>query len=295
MAFDRAAAKAAGYSDEEINAYLQANPEVEKKTPPPPQGSEDVPPPPSTVIPEIDRTNEVLGTIAAGSGGLLGEVAGLAKDLAVPAATAYGAYKLGKVADAAVNRMGQGPVSPVGSAQNPIGAQGGRPVPVSGAAAPESVPINRAPAPTAGAGAVAPEAQAAAQAARTAAPEAGGIMSKMAPYLQQAGKFLGPAARVAGPAGAVASAYEAAPYLQQAEIGPRAASGEVGRMARGANRMGLNMPTPAPLSAQEARNLLASGDERTINIYGGRAKLQAIANPNALNSGYAQELNRLGR
>jgi hypothetical protein len=55
------------------------------------------------------------------------------------------------------------------------------------------------------------------------------------------------------------------------------------------------MPTPAPLSAQEARNLLASGDERTINIYGGRAKLQAIANPNALNSGYAQELKRLGR
>jgi hypothetical protein len=48
-------------------------------------------------------------------------------------------------------------------------------------------------------------------------------------------------------------------------------------------------------SAQEAQNLLASGDERTINIYGGRQKLQQIANPNAFNSGYAQQLNSLGR
>jgi hypothetical protein len=147
-------------------------------------------------------------------------------------------------------------------------------------------------------GAVAPEAQAATQAARTAAPAAaqsGNIMSRVAPYLQAAGKVAAPVARVAGPAGAAITAYETYPYLQQAEVGARTASGEVGKMVRGANRMALNMPTPAPLSPQEARNLLASGDERTINIYGGRAKLQAIANPNALNSGYAQELNRLGR
>jgi len=283
MAFDRAAAKAAGYSDEEINAYLQANPEVAKETPLPSSGNEDVPPPPSTVIPEIDRTNEAFATMGLGAGGALGEVGGLAKDLAVPAAAAYGAYKLKQVADATVNRMGQGSVAPVGSPQNPIGGQSSptaRPVTVTGPAAPQNVPINRAPAvPTA-----APAAQ-----------SGGNIMSKMAPYLQAAGKFAAPVARVAGPAGAVASAYEAAPYLQQANVGARAASGEVGKMAKGASRVGLNMPTPAPLSPQEARNLLDSGDERTINIYGGRQKLMAIANPNAINSGYAQELKRLGR
>jgi hypothetical protein len=58
-----------------------------------------------------------------------------------------------------------------------------------------------------------------------------------------------------------------------------------------------NMPTGYTPTPQEARNLLDSGDERTINMYGGRLKLQGLASPgpNAFNSGFAQELNRLGR
>ena len=117
----------------------------------------------------------------------------------------------------------------------------------------------------------------------------------MAPYLQAAGKIAAPVARVAGPIGLGYSAAEAYPYLQQAEIGQRTKSGEVGQMVKAATKAALAMPTPAPLSPEEARNLLASGDERTINIYGGRQKLSAIANPNAINSGYARQLNILGR
>jgi hypothetical protein len=43
-----------------------------------------------------------------------------------------------------------------------------------------------------------------------------------------------------------------------------------------AQQMMLNRPTPAPLSPQEASNLLQSDDQRTINIYGGRAHLEAL-------------------
>lgn len=166
--------------------------------------------------------------------------------------------------------------------------------PVRVAPAPQAAPT----APAAGAGAVAPEAQAAAQAAKAAAPTAeaaGGILSKIAPYLQTAGRIAAPVARVAGPAGMVASAYEAAPYLKQADIGQRTKSGEVGQMVKSATKMALAMPTPAPLSPQEAKNLLDSGDERTINIYGGRQKLLQMTQPNAVNSGYARQLNILGR
>jgi len=331
MAFDRAAAKAAGYSDEEIEAYLQANPEVAKDTPPPPSGSEDRPPAPSTVIPDIDRTNEVLATGGAALAG--------AGEILPYAGAAYGAYKGSQYLNAGLEAIkGYGQRTAVNEFNTLMNnyskmnhdirqyQKAGQPVPqslldsqaklgqqieaaqsrISTTPAAEPAPAPKGPVKPAGvpaqaAGAVAPEVTAgaeAAQAARAAAPAAeaaGGIMSKVAPYLQAAGKVAAPVARVAGPVGMVASAYEAAPYLKEANVGPRTASGEVGRMVKGANRMALNMPTPAPLSAQEAKNLLDSGDERTINIYGGRQRLQQIANPNALNSGYAQQLNRLGR
>ena len=314
MAFDREAAKKAGYTDEEIDAYLRANPDVDKPASDATSINDIVNslPPPTTVVPEVGRTAETAATAGIGLG-----------PAALGAAGAYGAYELGKrvvvpglanaVADTMEKRAAaKGAVAPTTAQGLPVTETTG-PVKPSGTARQINIvdantpqrsvilnaqgePISRAPAQAAGA--VAPEAQAAGQAARTAAAPAaqtGSIMSRVAPYLQAAGRVAAPVARVAGPVGLAASAYEAAPYLQQAEVGPRAASGEVGRMVRGANRMALNMPTPAPLSAQEARNLLASGDERTINIYGGRAKLQAIANPNAMNSGYAQQLNALGR
>jgi len=96
--------------------------------------------------------------------------------------------------------------------------------------------------------------------------------------LTQAGRMLRPmavgAARVAGPVGMAANLYEAAPYLEQA--GPELSSGRAQNRIAEAQRMMLNRPTPQPLSPQEASNLLQSDDQRTINIYGGRAHLEAL-------------------
>jgi len=294
MAFDRAAAKASGYSDEEINAYLQANPEVEKNTPPAPAGA-DAPPAPSTQVPDIDRTSEMMATAGLGAGAAISGAAGLAKDLISPAATAYGAYKLNQVANAAINRMGQpiggnpvpsGPVNPaVGTPASPIGSPTATNVPVTGAVAPESVPIQ----------------QVAQQTARTAAPaeasmmsRAGQLASQYAPAMRAG---LGMAGRVAGPAGLAMGAYDAGQMARETDLGGRLAGGQ-GQRAQQASTNMLNRNvsgyTPNP---QEAQNILASGDERTINMYGGRLKLQGLASPgpNAFNSGFAQQLNRMGR
>lgn len=92
-----------------------------------------------------------------------------------------------------------------------------------------------------------------------------------------AGPALRGAARVAGPAGMAYNMYEAYPHLQQANIGPRMQSGEVAQMSRGARQAQMSMPTPAPLSPQEAANLLMSGDQRTIDIYGGAQRLSQQA------------------
>jgi hypothetical protein len=105
--------------------------------------------------------------------------------------------------------------------------------------------------------------------------------------LAQAGKILKPVAvaagRVAGPAGLAMNIYEASPYLEQAQIGQNTASGQVNQMMQAAKQAQLNRPTPAPLTPQEATNLLQSGDQRTIDIYGGAAALQQIATGQAVN------------
>lgn len=96
--------------------------------------------------------------------------------------------------------------------------------------------------------------------------------------LAQAGRMVKPlavgAARVAGPVGMAANLYEAAPYL--AEAGPQASSGQAQNRIAQAQQMMLSRPTPAPIRPEEASNLLASGDERTINIYGGRGRLEEV-------------------
>lgn len=102
----------------------------------------------------------------------------------------------------------------------------------------------------------------------------GAMPSKGAQAMKVIGPVLKGAARVAGPVGMAYNMYEAAPYL--AKAGPELTSGAAqNRMAQAQNMM-LSRPTPAPLSPTEASNLLASGDERTINIYGGRARLNDI-------------------
>lgn len=79
------------------------------------------------------------------------------------------------------------------------------------------------------------------------------------------------AARVAGPAGMAYNLYEAAPYIQQG--GQELASGAAQQRMRDARRSMLNAPTPAPLTRQEAENLMASGDKRMIEIYKNDAEL----------------------
>jgi hypothetical protein len=92
-------------------------------------------------------------------------------------------------------------------------------------------------------------------------------------------------------------AYDAGQLARETDLGGRLAAGQGQRAQQASNNMlNRNVSGYTP-SAQEARNLLDSGDERTINMYGGRLKLQGLASPgpNAFNSGFAQELNRLGR
>ena len=190
------------------------------------------------------------------------------------------------------------PVNPtVGTPASPIGAQStpsASTVPVSGAVAPESVPIQQVPPQAAGMRPA--QAMPFSQAARTAAPEASSIMSRVAPYLQTAGKIAAPIARVAGPAGLAMGAYDAGQMARETGLGSRLAGGEAQRAPQAFTGMlNRNVSGYTP-NAQEARNILSSGDERTINMYGGRLKLQGLANPgtNAFNSGFAQQLNRLG-
>jgi hypothetical protein len=263
MAFDRAAAKEAGYSDAEIDAYLQANPAAAKDTPPAP-ATADTPPPPSTVVPEIDRTASTLGTAGLG----VGAIADVAKDIVAPAATAYGAYKVGQVANAAINKM-SGPVAPTSA---PVGSPGN---PIGGPVVPQSA---------------APMAPAAAPAQQSMMSRASQLANRYAPVLRAGATTAG---RMAGPAGMAYGVYESAPEL--AAAGGRLNTGQAQTAMRQARQAPMNMPTPAPLTATEAKNLLDSGDERTINIYGGRAKLMSIIQPNAINSGYTQELARLSR
>lgn len=105
MAFDRAAAKQAGYTDEEIDEFLRQ--QRQAQTAPAP-GAE--PPAPTT---QIQQPSSIPSAVATTGLGLA--------ELAVPAAGAYGAYKLGKyglgkaidtIADRAASRM-PAPTAPV--------------------------------------------------------------------------------------------------------------------------------------------------------------------------------------
>lgn len=90
MAFNREQARAAGYSDEEIDAYLQSQPRQEE----PRQAtvSPDVPPPPTTVVatPEVTAGGVMATALPVG-----GQIVKAAADYVLPAAGVYAAYKGG--------------------------------------------------------------------------------------------------------------------------------------------------------------------------------------------------------
>lgn len=99
MAFDRAAAKAAGYTDEEIDEYLRRKQDTTNQTYAQPSAE---PPVPSTVIPEISRSAEMATTAGLGLGPAVATGAGIG-------AGAYGAYKmLPKVVDLGQRMLGGG-------------------------------------------------------------------------------------------------------------------------------------------------------------------------------------------
>ena len=88
--------------------------------------------------------------------------------------------------------------------------------------------------------------------------------------------------------------YATNPYAQTVR-GEYATQGQAGAANR--RNAQLNQPTPAPLTPQEATNLLQSGDQRTIDIYGGAAALQQIATGQAVDvmSQPPNAMNFLGR
>ena len=159
MAFDRESAKQAGYSDEEIDAYLQSQPQQEK-----PGGaikpgdtvvSDTEPPPPTSVV-------STAGGGGFGSAAMTTALA--AAPIAVPAAlgaaglyggsvlkNAYKAYNARTAADRASaaelhNRFEQrmapaGPVAPTPTQTVPTGQQMNRPMPTGMATPTQTVPM----------------------------------------------------------------------------------------------------------------------------------------------------------
>jgi len=105
MAFDVEAAKAAGYSQEEINAYLQGQPKTKALAPIAPGQEADVgePPPPTTTVTPAGEGN-YMPTLAT---------AGLAAaGAAAPAVIGYGVGKYGgRMIDAARNLIQGGGTS----------------------------------------------------------------------------------------------------------------------------------------------------------------------------------------
>ena len=111
-----------------------------------------------------------------------------------------------------------------------------------------------------------------------------------------AGPLVRGASRVLGPAGMAMDIYDAAKYAQEAGFGQRLAQGEGARGMQAFQNLNNQNVSGYMLSPVEAKNVLASGDERTINMYGGRQRLEGIVSaPNAINSGFTNQLNTLSR
>jgi len=193
MAFDREAAKAEGYSDDEINAYLQAEAEKNKQTAPVVDVGE--PPAPQTKINPVGTSAEAMGTTAGLAVAPYVLPAAGAAAAAVGGSKLYGAWNSSAeaakaLADAKLaseqgiaNRAQQKMAQQAGSAMRPISPTATYNVPT------QNVPQMRAPLPTApvapqpmpgmpSAGPVAPTPMPGVPAAAPA-PNASGIMAQL--------------------------------------------------------------------------------------------------------------------
>jgi len=153
MAFDREAAKAEGYSDDEINAYLQAEAE-KKKQPTAPVVDVGEPPAPQTKINEVGTSAEAIGTTAGLAVAPYVLPAAGAAAAAVGGSKLYGAWNASAeaakaLADAKLaseqgiaQRNAQKMAQQAGSAMRPINPSATYNVPT------QNVPQMRAPLPT---------------------------------------------------------------------------------------------------------------------------------------------------
>ena len=101
------------------------------------------------------------------------------------------------------------------------------------------------------------------------------ITQKFAPLAARVAPVLNTVGRVAGPAGLAYNAYQAADYAQQAGLGNRLASGE-GRLAQQVFH-NQNTQYGAPITRDQARAVLQSGNARDIAAFGGQTRLQQLA------------------
>lgn len=170
MAFDRQAAIDAGYSDEEINAFLQSKPELareEKKI-----QTTGEPPAPSTTINEVGTSPAAVATTAALAAAPYVVPAAGAAAAAVGGNKLYGAWK--QSAQAAQALADAKMASEQGIAQRAAQKMAGPVAPSSPASSPILDSAGRPMAPSAPSGPVAPQAaQSPIQAAAQRAPQAG--------------------------------------------------------------------------------------------------------------------------
>jgi hypothetical protein len=204
MAIDRERARAAGYTDEEIDAYEAA------QTQQPPPGNQPPPPPPASA-----DQGQAGGTSMGEVGATMLAAAGPFGLGVATAAAAPLIYRGGKMAVEGAKNL----VRP-GSAMNPIGGGGPR-MPAMGGGAPTQVPISTgpvAPAPMpAAAPAAAPTAAAQPSIVQRGTEYARQMQKIAAERVMQSARAAAPLARAAAPAAAGLGALTFSGGLNQGE------------------------------------------------------------------------------
>jgi hypothetical protein len=91
----------------------------------------------------------------------------------------------------------------------------------------------------------------------------------MSKVMQMAAPALNTAARVAGPAGLAYNAYEAANMARDTQLGERLAAGQGGAAEQAFRQRNTVYGTNNSITADQARTILGSGNQRDIQAFGG--------------------------